>query len=53
MGTIDLDHHKMSMIVTKNPKLTLYLQDGSRWDCWMQDDSGRLIGRGGKGIYNP
>jgi hypothetical protein len=49
-GVIELDPHKMSMIVATNPKLTLHLEDGARWDCWMQNDSGRLINRG-KGIY--
>ena len=52
-GTIDLDFQVMTMIVATNPKVTLHLEDGTRWDCSLTDNSGRLINRGQMGLYAP
>lgn len=39
-------------IVTRNAAVTLELEDGRCWDCWVQSTSGNLVNRG-QGIYTP
>ena len=51
-GTIDLDQMQLYKLITANAPLTLHLDDGRRWDCYLQNDQGRLVNRG-NGLYTP
>ena len=39
-------------LVTRNAPVTLEMQDGRRWDCWVQSTNGTLVNRG-QGFYQP
>jgi hypothetical protein len=38
-------------LVNRNAALTLELDDGRLWDCWLQSTDGTLVNRGQKGLY--
>lgn len=51
-GTIALDLPVAFELVESGAKLTLHLEDGRRWDCFLQSSNGRLVNRG-EGLYKP
>jgi len=51
-GVVNLNPATSFTLITSNNMLTLHLEDGRRWDCFLQNSDGRLVNRG-QGLYSP
>jgi len=50
-GTVRGETLDVYDLIHCNAPLTLALEDGRTCDCWLPDDSGTLVGRGGRKLY--